>query len=44
MYREGNPAGIKQLLAILGLCPPNVRLPLVKATAQLAGEIKANLL
>ncbi len=44
MYKEGNPVGIKQLLAAMGLCRPNVRLPLVKASQSLAEEIQANLL
>ena len=44
MYVEGNPAGIKQLLTQLGLCKPNVRLPLMKASAGLCKEIESNLL
>ena len=44
MYEEGNPAGIKQLLNHLNLCTPNVRLPLVKATPELSGDIKAHLI
>lgn len=32
IFREGNPAGIKALLSQLGVCEPNVRLPLVSAT------------
>jgi 4-hydroxy-tetrahydrodipicolinate synthase len=43
MYQEGNPAGIKQVLAHMGLCQPTVRLPLVKASAGLSEEIKNNL-
>ncbi len=44
MYSEGNPVGIKQLLAAMALCRPNVRLPLVKASQSLAEKIQANLL
>jgi 4-hydroxy-tetrahydrodipicolinate synthase len=43
MYIEGNPVGIKQLIAHLGLCEPYVRLPLVKGTSSLRDEIKNNL-
>ena len=44
MYAEGNPVGVKQLLSHLGLCRPNVRLPLVKASLELSEEIKNQLL
>ena len=44
MYTEGNPVGLKQLLAHLGLCRPNVRLPLVKASSELSEKIKTQLL
>ncbi len=44
MYSEGNPVGIKQLLAAMALCRPNVRLPLVKASQSLTEKIQANLL
>jgi len=40
MYEEGNPAGIKALLASLELCSPRVRLPLVEASADLQTRIK----
>lgn len=40
MYREGNPVGVKQLMAHLGLCDPYVRLPLAKASDELSAEIK----
>ena len=43
IFREGNPTGIKKLSQIIGLCEPNVRLPLVSATEELASEIKDNL-
>ena len=35
LYAEGNPAGIKGLLSLLGLCTPEVRLPLMPATPSL---------
>jgi 4-hydroxy-tetrahydrodipicolinate synthase len=44
MNTEGNPIGIKQLLAHLGLCSPNVRLPLAKASSELSEKIKNQLL
>ena len=44
MYDEGNPVGIKQLMAEMGLCEPNVRLPLIKASDELSGNIKNSLL
>lgn len=44
MYTEGNPVGIKQLLAHLGICNPDVRLPLLVATSALSKEIEKNLL
>ena len=39
IFKEGNPAGIKSVLAHRGICKPNVRLPLVKATTSLEKEI-----
>lgn len=39
MYIEGNPVGIKQVLKNMGLCENYVRLPLVKASPELQGEI-----
>ena len=41
MYKEGNPAGIKCLLEIMGICKSDVRPPLMKASAPLFEEIKA---
>ncbi len=35
MFAEGNPAGVKATLKQLGICDDVVRLPLVKASAQL---------
>lgn len=40
MYEESNPVGIKQALSHLGVCGPDVRLPLVKASDGLAKRIK----
>lgn len=43
MYQEGNPVGVKQLLGVLGICSPHVRLPLVSASPALAQAIQAAL-
>ncbi|HEY8402089.1 MAG TPA: 4-hydroxy-tetrahydrodipicolinate synthase [Cytophagaceae bacterium] len=40
MYEEGNPVGIKQVLELKGICPSNVRLPLVKCSEGLARRIQ----
>ncbi|HEX5742612.1 MAG TPA: 4-hydroxy-tetrahydrodipicolinate synthase [Flavobacteriaceae bacterium] len=40
IFEEGNPAGIKAMLAILGICNNTVRLPLVPATNELNEKIK----
>lgn len=40
LFQEGNPAGIKAVSALLGLCSSTVRLPLVKATDQLVTALK----
>ncbi|PKQ69938.1 4-hydroxy-tetrahydrodipicolinate synthase [Raineya orbicola] len=40
MYVEGNPVGIKQLLNEMGICGSQVRLPLVKASQELAEKIR----
>lgn len=40
-FKEGNPVGIKAILAQKGLCKPYVRLPLVEASDTLKAEIKA---
>ena len=42
-FAEGNPAGVKAILHQLGICGPDVRLPLVPASAQLAEAIHAEL-
>ncbi|WP_053971892.1 4-hydroxy-tetrahydrodipicolinate synthase [Mangrovimonas sp. ST2L15] len=39
IFSENNPAGIKAVLAGLGLCLPTVRLPLVEATDSLKSKI-----
>lgn len=39
IFEENNPAGIKQTLASLNLCEPNVRLPLVRASNELKTKI-----
>ena len=44
MYEEGNPVGVKQLMAHLGLCEPYVRLPLAKASDNLSARIKSAML
>lgn len=41
IYIEGNPCGIKSLLAQKGICKPFTRLPLVPASAELSEKIKA---
>ncbi|NNF19819.1 MAG: 4-hydroxy-tetrahydrodipicolinate synthase [Flavobacteriaceae bacterium] len=39
IFKEGNPAGIKAMMAAQGLCNPEVRLPLVQATRELTAQI-----
>ena len=41
IFAEGNPAGIKSLLAAKNSCKPIVRLPLVKVSDKLKQEIQA---
>lgn len=41
LFAEGNPSGVKCTLDELGVCPANVRLPLIKATNDLRSKIKA---
>ena len=43
LFAEGNPAGIKAVLEIRGICGDHVRLPLVPATSRLKASIKAAL-
>lgn len=40
MYEEGNPVGVKQLMADMGLCGNHVRLPLVEASEGLKKKIR----
>ena len=40
IFVEGNPAGVKAALQLLGVCGPDVRLPLVKASAALTDKIE----
>ena len=42
-FAEGNPAGVKAGLDLLGVCGPDVRLPLVKATEGLVARIKLSM-
>ena len=35
LFVEGNPAGVKALLYLKGICKEEVRLPLVKSSAKL---------
>ena len=35
LFEDGNPAGVKAALDILGLCKNNLRLPLVKANKRI---------
>ena len=41
LFAEGNPAGVKAALEILGICEKHVRLPLVDISAELRGRLKA---
>ena len=40
IFEEGNPAGIKAMLAQIEVCKPYLRLPLVSASDVLAKKIK----
>lgn len=40
LFKEGNPAGVKEILAQLNICGNEVRLPLVKATKELSKALK----
>jgi len=40
MYAEANPVGVKNLMKHLGICGDQVRLPLLKASAELSERIK----
>lgn len=39
MYEEGNPVGVKELMSQMGICGPDVRLPLVQASDRLKARI-----
>ncbi|WP_439883191.1 4-hydroxy-tetrahydrodipicolinate synthase [Pontibacter sp. MBLB2868] len=39
MYEEGNPVGVKAVLERFGVCSPNVRLPLIEASAGLKDRL-----
>ncbi len=39
IFEQGNPAGIKEVFKVLGLCENTVRLPLVSVDANLAGRL-----
>lgn len=41
IFREGNPAGVKALLEREGICGSQVRLPLVRASADLSRQLDA---
>jgi 4-hydroxy-tetrahydrodipicolinate synthase len=41
MYEEGNPVGVKQLLSLMGICEPYVRMPLLKASEKLKEKIQS---
>ncbi len=40
IFQEGNPAGVKAMFEVLGLCKASVRLPLVEAPPALKSRIK----
>ncbi|WP_047415468.1 4-hydroxy-tetrahydrodipicolinate synthase [Cellulophaga sp. Hel_I_12] len=41
IFEEGNPAGIKAIFELLGICTAQVRLPLVKASANLSAKLSS---
>ena len=43
LFKEGNPVGIKAVLAQKGIIQNNLRLPLVPASAELQAQIKKEL-
>jgi 4-hydroxy-tetrahydrodipicolinate synthase len=43
IFQEGNPAGIKAALSLIGVCQPDVRLPLVPASSELRHKLKVAL-
>lgn len=44
LYEEGNPVGVKTILAILSICGNDVRLPVFKASDELKAKIHATLI
>lgn len=40
LFAEGNPTGVKCALEIMDICPANVRMPLMPASADLNGKMK----
>ncbi len=42
LFKEGNPAGVKACLEMIGICDKYVRLPLVEASENLVLELKKN--
>lgn len=44
MYEEGNPVGVKQVMADMGICSNHVRLPLVSASEGLKKKIKESII
>ncbi len=40
LYAEANPTGIKECLAIKGICSSEVRLPLLKASSELSHQLR----
>ena len=41
LFIDGNPAGVKAALTILGVCENNLRLPLVKATEEVYNKLSS---
>lgn len=41
IFEQGNPAGIKEILRLSGVCEATLRLPLVNVNEDLAGRLKA---
>jgi 4-hydroxy-tetrahydrodipicolinate synthase len=40
IFEQGNPAGIKEIFHVLGLCENTLRLPLVNVNEDLANRIR----
>jgi 4-hydroxy-tetrahydrodipicolinate synthase len=43
LFEEGNPAGVKSVLKMLGICEEDVRLPLVPVSDNLRTKLKKEL-